>query len=162
MILTFSVGAFLVVFLIHIGIWRIKKPLRQTRVLLFIFFGFLFAEIVFLGIKDHFNGPVLIELLHISVIYTSMALGYIVFYSAMEVDSPSLRMVMAIHDEGSQGLERGLLDNLMTEDVLVKPRLMDLIRDEMVVFSDSKYKIAPKGRSLIKILNLYYGLIERK
>src|SRR5579862_3987265 len=99
----FAVGLFLVAFLVHWLIWRIRIPHRQTAALLAIFFGFLpiglaAMQALFRAMDwPDFNGW---ELLHISIFHTALSLAYIVVYSALEERSPSMTVLLHLAAAG--------------------------------------------------------------
>lgn len=144
-------------FIFHLGVWKVRLPKRQTRALLIIFFGALAAFFVF------FRGYASLSLqgcLSVGLFVVSLTLAYIITYSAMEVDSPSLVMVNAIAGAGPEGLPKGRFDEMMTDDVLVIPRIKDLLRDGHVYLEGGRYRLTPKGESFIRIFIFYRKLLR--
>lgn len=153
-------------FFIHLVVWRIRIPGRQTRVLKRIFAYTLFVCLLVIWclskfiIKPGFFEPLnFFEYLHISLFYLSLTLAYIVTYSGMEVDSPSLVMTMKIAASGTDGLSKEEFDESLPNDILVKPRVRDLVRDEMVTLDGEKYKITTKGAILAQLFIFYRRLL---
>ena len=83
------------------------------------------------------------ELLHVGVFFGALALAWIVTYTALPVDSPSLTMLLNIAAAGPAGLPAADLERLLTDEVLVRPRLEDLVRERMVEVRGGRY--APHG-----------------
>ena len=81
-------------------------------------------------------------------------------YSAIEVDSPSLVMINAIAKAGKEGLDEKLFYQMMNGDILIKPRINDLLNDKMAYLEGYKYKLTPKGRLLVRIFILYRKLLN--
>ena len=128
--------------LIHFALWRIRIPHRQTRALLLIFLGVLFfAAIIYPG---SFPSLVTIGFVHLS----AMA-AYIITYSAVEVDSPSLLIIKLV--AGNSSLTEAELHRTLGSEVLVLPRIADLVRDGHLTFSEGKYHLTNKGRGLASI-----------
>jgi len=92
--------------------------------------------------------------------FISLTLAYIITYSAIEADSPSLAIVLTINSAGSYGLEEEVLDKIMTNDILVKPRIRDLIIDKMVYVDGEKYKLTPKGLLLVRTFIFYRKILN--
>ena len=161
-ILFYGTGSIVIAFLIHLIIWKIRLPQNQTRALLQIFFGTLIVSISMLwkfsAYVTIFGIPAPVTnsgYLQLSFFFISAALAYIATYSALEVDSPSLVVVMNIAEAGSGGLERNTLEKKMGDDVLVIPRLGDLVASGMVSLEGQRYKIKPKGAFIARIFMVH-------
>jgi len=164
-------GSFLfsLAFIIHLIIWKIRVPKSQTTVLLKIFFGVLiFGIFILLANPSIILNSIFIPpenppaYLHICLFFTSLTLAYIVTYSALEVDSPSLVIVMIISNAGKEGLDKDVFDKCLTDDSLLKPRIKNLLRDKMVFMDREKYKLTPKGSLIAKIFLIYRNLLNIK
>lgn len=164
-ILLLGISIVSISFLIHLIVWKIRLPKRQTGSLLIIFFGILTVSLLCLRYAANFMEaryvPVnLSEYMQIIFFCASLSLAYVITYSALEADSPSLTMMRVIADAGPSGLEKERFNELMTDDILVKPRIRDLVRDGMVYLDAGRYKITPKGASFIKVFIFYRKLLN--
>ena len=130
-----------VAWIIHFIIWKIRLPQRQTRALLIIFLSvFLVAGAIYPG---PFSSLVMISFVHLS----AMA-AYVITYSAVEVDSPSLLIIKLI---ANRSLTEAELHGILDDKILILPRLQDLVRDRHLIFSDGKYHLTGKGLALASI-----------
>lgn len=150
----------------QILVWKIRIPRRQAKSLLVIFFViFIIASIfIFIAPKTFliFDIPVpqnVIEYLHISFFYFTFTMAYLITYSAVEVDSPSLIMTMAIQKAGKKGLPIESFEASMTDELLLIPRAQDLVHDQIAILEDGTYRLTPKGRILAKIFNYYRSFL---
>jgi hypothetical protein len=153
-------------FLLHVMLWKIRLPKRQIRMLVLIFFGVLIIGILSLwsfplplkalGLSAPYALP---EYIHIALFFISLTLAYVVTYSAIEVDSPSMMMVMQIDSAGPDGMEKVAFAKTMTNDILVKSRIKDLITAELTYMDGDKYKLTPKGVVLARIFIFYRKLL---
>ena len=94
---------FMAAFVLHVVVWRIRLPKRQTKALLFIFFGVLACgslllfkypgTIIILGLHPPVAVP---EYCRIWLYFVSLTLAYMITYSAIEADSPSLMIILKI------------------------------------------------------------------
>lgn len=165
-VLLWSVIIVCVAFAIHLAWWRIALPVRQTKWLLIIFFGTMAAVEALLYALHTFGISVfhaphgLPEYLHITLFVIAVTLAYMITYSAIEADSPSLVMVMSIARTGSQGLEKEAFYGMMTDDLLIKPRIRDLLTDQMAVLDRDTYRLTPKGVLFARIFILYRKLLK--
>lgn len=144
---------FSIAFILHFIIWKIRIPRRQTNALFAIFFGICILGI-FLFAKSGF-----FESLYIFVLFSSLTLAYIITYSAIEVDSPSLSLVTAFDNNAKAGLSREDISKFMTDSKLVIPRISDLVRDKLVYSDSGKFKLTAKGKNFIRIFILYRRLL---
>ncbi|MFA5848084.1 MAG: hypothetical protein WC855_14410 [Thermodesulfovibrionales bacterium] len=151
-ILLLSPILFLMAFILQLIIWKIRIPKRQIKVLLVIFFGTLFTGLLTLKIAP-FSIPGLavysprhpLEYLHISISFISLTLAYMITYSAIEADSPSLVMIRAVAKAGLGGLDKKEFEKTMNDELLVIPRVRDLLNDKMAYIDGDKYRLTPKG-----------------
>ncbi len=167
LVLIYSLLLFSTAFIFHIVLWKIRLPKRQTKVLLQIFFGTLMIGILSLNSIsllipgfDNLIPMKLPEYLHICLIFTSLTLSYMITYSALEADSPTLVMVMTIKNAGQEGLEKKEFDSMLNDDILIKPRIRDLITDKMAYLDGDKYKLSRKGVIFARIFIVFRRLLK--
>jgi hypothetical protein len=101
----------------------------------------------------------LFEYLHILFFNISFILAYMITYSAIEVDSPSIVIIMKIYKFGSEGVEQEKLENIVNDDLLIKSRLKDLLIDKMAYLENGKFKLTSKGNLLANIFIYYRKLL---
>jgi len=167
LVLSWGVIFFSSSFFLHIVIWRIKIPKRQIKILVLIFFGVLGLGQVFLLVGSNYFEYIseispdrIIDYFHISLFVTSLTLSYVITYSALEVDSPSLVMIKSIDDAGPEGLTNDDFIKAMSNDILVIPRVKDLVRDKMIYMNGEKYLLTQKGRWFILVFIYYRRLMN--
>jgi hypothetical protein len=155
-ILIYGTAIFFSAFLLHILIWRLRLPKRQTLAILKIFMLSLLIGLSF-GIDKGLNP---FELIHISIFVISLTLAYIITYSGIEADSPSLVMIIAIADKGVEGLPVERFYELMSDSLLVSPRLDDMLRDGLAFIDNDKYILTKKGRLFAQIFINFRALLK--
>jgi hypothetical protein len=155
-VLFWGIILFCCAFFVHLIVWRIRLPKRQTKTLLVIFFGTLLIGLFTLGSAKF----ILPEYLHIVLFVTSLTLAYMITYSALEADSPSLVMIMSIANAGITGLLKTQFEQRMTDDVLIIPRIQDLLRDQMIYEQEGKYKLTSKGLLFARIFIVYRHILN--
>lgn len=99
------------------------------------------------------------EWLRCAFFYVALVFAYITTYSAVEVDSPSLLIVLKIAEAGARGLRHEELLKALGDDVVVLPRLADLARGGMVTPAADKFFISAKGRFFCGIFVLFRRLL---
>ncbi|MDP8261796.1 MAG: hypothetical protein P9M13_00655 [Candidatus Ancaeobacter aquaticus] len=155
-----------VAFFLHVLLWNIRIPKHQVRSLLVLFFFTLIFGLfaIFLissmQIPDIFIITRMSVYLHVCFFYVSVVLVYIVTYPAIEVDSPSLVIIMSVAHARADGLAKDKLYTLLTNDVLVKPRVDDLIFEDMLTLDGDRLRITKKGSMFIRIFVMYRKIMN--
>lgn len=164
-IAAFGALIFLLGFMAHAALWRLRRPQNHTASLLVIFSSFFAAGIFFAAwLRDcslfDLRPPVgIFEWLRCTFFYVALVFAYLTTYSAVEVDSPSLLIVLKIAEAGGQGLRHEELLKALTDKVVVLPRLRDLVRGGMVKQAEDKFIISAKGRFFCGIFVLFRRLL---
>lgn len=153
-------------FAIQFIVWKLYLPKRQTRALLLIFFGVLVSGCAALWVKPGVSiwGVTAPEnwsvFSGIALYFTSFTLAYMITYSALEADSPSLVMVLKVADAGEAGLPKSNFHEHMNDALLVDPRLRDMVTDKMVVPDGDQYRLTTKGRNMAQLFIGYRNLLK--
>lgn len=153
----FCIALTMLAFVVHVVWWRIRVPHKQIPTLLLIFLSAFPASAVVGFIVPALAGamPVTIgEWLHVAVVYVPVSLAYVATYSAVEEDSPSLRIVRFVADAGAFGRSRDDLSTILNDDVLVGSRLRAMVRDGLVVESGGRYALTSRGLTLARVFTL--------
>ncbi|MDP2923151.1 MAG: hypothetical protein Q8O30_05455 [Candidatus Omnitrophota bacterium] len=158
---------FVLAFVIHLVIWKVcLAKINHTVVLLGIFLGTLIVVIIVSRTLQNslsykiFRLETGFDYLDFLILYGSLILAYIATYSAIEVDSPSLVIILNIAKAGPNGLDRIMLHNIMNDENLVMPRIKDLVNDKMVYFDNDRYKLSPKGILMAKVFALFRKILN--
>lgn len=132
-----------------------------------IFFGVLIGGIlIFWKFPEHFKffeiavPRTIHEYLQMSFLFISLTFAYIVTYSAIEVDSPSLVMVLTIAQAGLEGLDKYKLKQKIEQDILITNRVRDLLSGDLISFDGRLYRLRPKGAIIARIFIAYRKLLR--
>jgi len=154
-------------FVFHVVWWRLHLPKRQTKVLLLVFFAVLCAgsfiiqqytlKISIFGLHPPSD---ISEYFQLGIYFISLTLAYMITYSAIEADSPSLIIVMMISKAGKSGLSKEVLERDMGDSVLIAPRINDLLTDKMAEMREGKYLLTRKGLLVVRLFKFYRDLMR--
>jgi len=101
-------AAWLFAFVLHLTLWRWRLPKAQLKALLVIFalVWAVAALSILAGVAGagSFAAGSLVGFLYFCLTYWSAALCYVITYSAMEGDSPTLSLTRHLHRKGSDGV----------------------------------------------------------
>jgi hypothetical protein len=132
----------------HLVIWRIRLPRHQTRTLL-LTFATVFA--FWLITLASYPTP-LIDALQISLLYISVSFCYVITYSAVEGDSPTLSLVNLLAEKKDEGLPIDEIDEFVLQRPFVKARLAALIHSGLIRKENDLYIISGRPSLAFRII----------
>ena len=145
-------------FLLHLIRWRVALPTATMRALVVTFvFGTLGGLALVLLTAGIVPGlaPLLpsdpFGVLQALLLALALTAGYVMTYPAIEVESPTLVMIQAIARRGEEGLARTTLFAQLTDEVLVAPRVRDLLSDGLAVERGGRLYLSESGRRLVEL-----------
>lgn len=170
--ISWALGLATIALLVQFSLWKIALPRRQSRAIVVIFAGTT-ALGLFVNIVQPFGAAGGLYL-HSTYDFLAVALfqfatlcAYIITYSAVEVDSPSLLITLLIEkgrDSRQDRLHKSLterdLRSILNDDVLVRPRLRDLLRDGHLSAQNGQMQLTSKGRKFVAIFIAYRALLR--
>jgi MFS family permease len=145
-------------FLVHLAWWRLALPRRQRATLLALFFvgslvlspvvGLLFAKV---GLE-----PLSwIQWLNVALAVVAFTLAYVVTYSALEADSPTLSLVRHISASGAGGVGEEELRAFMASRPFVGARLSALVEEGMIHEREGRIHLADHPYTLFRLVLLH-------
>ena len=166
-VLFWGLALFAGAFFFQLIIWKIRLPDRQSKTLLQIFCGTFLGGLFIIWVAGlEFQAlnilppQSLSEYLHVSLFFISFTFAYLITYSAVEVDSPSLIMILAIQNAREVGLTKAEFERSNTDDILILPRINDLVHDKIAYLKGDKYRLTSKGILLARVFNSYRKLLN--
>jgi hypothetical protein len=162
-ILQWSLVLFLSVLLTHVLVWRIRKPRSPLKALLVIVLMVPATGLAilsgtagsssFLGLRAL---PNIAAYLHVLLFTTSAGLAYMVGYTLLEWDSPTLTIVRMIESAGSEGIgEADLLKRFHDQPSFLESRIETLMRSRILVEKDGRYVLSSGRHLFFRIILLY-------
>jgi len=153
--------------MIHIAWWRIRIPKREVLSILIIFSAVILtglsAILYFTDIIVGDNQSLvssIIHISHISFFYIIMMTIYIVIYTGLEDESPSLFLLLQILNSGKDGIEISKLYKSITNDTFIGPRIKFLIEEEMASVKDSRIIILSKGQKFLNVFRFIQNTLK--
>jgi hypothetical protein len=163
----FALGLFAAAFVIHLLLWRLRRPRREVPALLIIFQG---ALVVGLLAAPHLPGVSQFaptrpwEVCHVCLFHIAFSLSYTVAYSALALDSPTLTIIPFVAAAGERGRAREDLLRLVGNEQIVGTRFDALHAAGIIVLLDREtgaYVLTSAGRRwahLFRFLQRLYRL----
>ncbi|OIO38382.1 MAG: hypothetical protein AUJ75_02945 [Candidatus Omnitrophica bacterium CG1_02_49_10] len=150
--LSFGIGLFIVAIVIHIAVWRFRRPKNHIKALVFIFVVTLTAGL--LAFKKVNPSPSSV------LLFISLALAYISNYPAIEADSPSVSITLKIADAGLSGIKKEEIGAGISDDMLVLSKVRDLVSGGLISLKEGRYIVNQKGRLMARIFILSRRLMK--
>jgi hypothetical protein len=131
----------LVAWLLHLALWRVRLPKGQLKALLMIFLLVWVAAVFALWASGAALFGV-VGFLYFCLIYWSAALCYVITYSAMEGDSPTLSLTRHLHGKGAEGISHEEIEEFFRQRPFVGARVKALVTDNIFMEESGGYRLA--------------------
>ncbi|MFA5087878.1 MAG: hypothetical protein WC552_02450 [Candidatus Omnitrophota bacterium] len=103
------------------------------------------------------NAPVYFSSL---MLYVLLIPTYLIFYFGMNVESPSRRILVEVEGAGQMTYEE--ISAVIDNDLIISPRLNDLLKHGYLTFEGDAYRLTPSGMRVAQILDLYQRITGRE
>lgn len=150
---------FIICLFLHIIIWRWRYPKKRNVALFLIFIiipticiiaiiGINYFIFLSEGIKSiHFATS---DWLAVYLLHFALSLAYILSYPAVEAVSPSLSILLMLGASNHHGMLCEDLLHVFDDEVVLEPRIQDLIESGLVVKSDGYLTVTLHGSTFVK------------
>lgn len=161
-VLLTGIGLLFLSFCAQLVLWCIFIPRRQIRALLVLFF---LTPLTVIGVLKITGTPIVLatlsaaEIVRLAIFYVSCSLTYIVLYSAIEQQSPTLAIVSYVAKR-PHCTDADLVDRFGKGQEL-SHRIELLTRSEFVRDEGRRYRLSPAGRrfaTLFDAANRLFGI----
>jgi len=146
-----AAGALFIAWIVHLAIWRWRLPKAQLKALLVIFalVWVVAALSILAGVAGagSFAAGSLVGFLYFCLFYWSGALCYVITYSAMEGDSPTLSLTRHLHASGAEGVSHEEIEEFFRQRPFVGARVKALVTDDIFIEEEGGYRLSA-GRCL--------------
>ncbi len=159
-ILVSTAATFLVAFVLHLVWWRIKVPVHQLKALLVIF-GLIYVATTLAScilrptLFAVGEAGVILGWIYFSAFYWSAAFCYVITYSAMEGDSPTLSLTRELAKRGNRGMTRGEIEVFFAQRPFIGARIAALVKDGVLIPEEGGYRLAPGSYLFFRLILCY-------
>ena len=147
--------------IIQVIIWRIKVPERQTKCIIFINISVLMIFILFVyffQLQNFFISNIYI--FNFIIFHLITLMSYLITFSAIEADSPSLLILYLIYLKKTDGLLLEELYKILNDQVLIHTRINDLYAGNMAYKSNDRISLTSKGKFMAFMFYQYRKLLK--
>lgn len=162
-IICYPFALFILIFVLHILIWRVRRPEKQIISMFLIFViipDFLILAFFCVSQITGIGLLVLKDMLLILLLYTGLAGVYIQTYPSIQAGSPSLLIVHIIGRSKEPSNKKEIRERIQVENFIDR-RLADLEAEKLIRYreKDGSVTITRKGLILSDIFILYRRFI---
>lgn len=144
-IFLFTVLPLAAAFLVHFVWWQIGPPRRQLRTIFLLYVaGFVVAVAAGIVAPQWLAATSVVwwwSMVYIMVFYWAVALSYMITYSAMEGDSPTLALILELKKCGAQGFSRADLEHFFSRRPFLRARMQKLLEEGMLRKDGDGYRL---------------------
>ena len=156
---------FLVAFIVHVVLWRVRRPVNTTATIILVFVVSVSTVWLALSIFGIFQGltgflpqePVdkILSLL----LALALAVSYIMTYPALENDSPTLKLVYLIDQKGRTGATEEELFRSFSNKNTVEPSITEMISEGLVRMEGQSILLTERGHRLATIYRKWRDIL---
>lgn len=152
-----------IAFVTHVIWWRLKVPRRQSFTLAMLFLSVAVCGFAAIYAADLFSGELPLPRFLLAVlVFGGGSLVYLIFFSAMEEDSPSLTLIRLISEAGPRGIHRNDLMRVVERHSYIRVRIDLMVSDGMAVETPTGLRLVSHGLWLSWFVLFYRKLLARK
>jgi|FEC22Drversion2_1045045.scaffolds.fasta_scaffold00873_6 hypothetical protein len=161
-VLLYAAGLFALVLAIHVAWWRIKVPRQQLAALLGIILTSAAVGFTVLALVGQTRDGLPLPRLVLSImLFGSFGVVYLILFTALEADSPTLTILGLIASAGERGIHREELARAMGQHSYVRVRVDQMIADRMAIETPTGMRLGTHGLWLSSLVLLYRRLLGR-
>jgi hypothetical protein len=161
-----AIFLFILGFAVHLVIWRVKQPQATGQTLITTLVASIVGGAIVLwagariapGLQAWLPAS-LSEWLQAIVAGLTMAALYVMTYPALEVESPTLLMIDILARAEPVGLTKDELYRRLSDDVLVIPRIEDLLREDLATETGGRCRLTKRGRRLEQVFSVWRRIL---
>jgi hypothetical protein len=140
-------------FLVQLVVWRVALPRRQTHALLVLFGS---APVLVVGIAwatGHAPGFSAAQAFRVVLFYVSYALAYMVIYSAIENESPTLAIISHVAKAGAEGCDDADLSDRFGRGAAMTGRFALMESSGWVRSDGDRVRLSGEGRKYARFFD---------
>ena len=158
-----SAGALFIAWIVHLSMWRWRLPSAQLKVLVVIFavVWAVAALSVLAGLVRAGPSAVgsLVGFLYFCLIYWAAVFCYVITYSAMEGDSPTLSLTRHLHRRGEEGVSHEEIEDFFRQRPFVGARVKALVTDNVLIEEQGGYRLSPGSYVFFRVILRYRRVV---
>jgi hypothetical protein len=160
--LFFGFALFFAGCLVHIVLWRVKRPRDDFRGLAVCLLVLPGAGGILICLAGLLPAVTLRETLAGMAVTVALGASYIMYYPAAQAASPTMLVVIKIGRAGRTGITRAQLLKAFDDGLLCRQSIENLVHERFADERDGKLVVAPRGVFLLRMLGSWRGFLGLK
>lgn len=153
-----SLIGFLVALIIHVVWWRISLPGNTMKALFLLFL----AGLIIVGAGTAALSESLSATLYSLGIFGAGSLCYLITYTAIDSDSPTLTLVAAMAERGEHGMTAADIEAFIKARPFVKSRFDQMVRDGLLrADKEGRYELSGTSMTALRLFDTYRVVVKR-
>jgi hypothetical protein len=162
-VLIFCLASFLAAFLLHLLVWFIRVPANPFLAML-VWFAAVWVGIAGLcaflpGIPATWRPDGPWQWLAAALFHASGSLSYIILYSALEQDSPTITIVKFTDQAGPSGCAPDDYQQVITDDLIIHSRLRAMLDSQLARRHGDRLFLTRKGAFWDRLFGAWMKLL---
>jgi hypothetical protein len=159
--LLFGTGLAALAFFIHVVLWRVRVPRGEWRALVLVFtvIAVLAFSAVLISPRVARFGMSTPRLILAGLLFGGFGIVYLILFSALESDSPTLTMLQLVWQQRRSGITEGELADRSAERAYAQMRLQQMLRDGLAEQVGSRILATRRGRRVTLIVLAYCRIL---
>ena len=160
----FAFSLIIISFVIQVIWWRLTIPKKQTLIIIIIFltsFVIFFEPLYNLFYLKNLDERQTTIFIQVFLFYFLFLASYLIAYTALEKDSPTVKIILKIYKNKNGILLKNILP-FIDNKTFIKERLDDLISVKFIYLKKNKYFITNKGKFSLKCSFITQTIINQK
>ena len=147
-VLELGVLSFLLCLGLHIVVWHMRHPRKHLSALLAVF---LLPLLPFAALILRFcPNLTLLDLAAVGALHLALSCSYIQIYPAAQAFSPTLVILVLVHESMPAGMTRKDLLMRLNDDFLLGPRIQDLLDARLMHEAGGRFQLDPSGARFLQ------------
>lgn len=155
-----SLTGFLLTLIIHFAWWRIRLPDNTLGTLFRLSLAGLVAVTAVTGVL---TGGSLSATLYALCLFGAAALCYLITYTAIDSDSPTLTLVAAMASRDGRGMTAAEIEDFVDSRPFVRSRVDQMARDGLLqLHRDGTYELTGTSLTALRLFDAYRRVVNRR
>ncbi len=159
--LLFGTGLAVFAFFIHVLLWRVRVPRREWRALVLVFtvIAVLALTAVLISPRLARFGMSTPRLILAGLLFGGLGIVYLILFSALESDSPTLTMLQLVRQHRRSGITESELAHRSAKRAYARVRLQQMLRDGLAEQAGSRIRATRRGKRVTLIVLVYCRML---
>ncbi|TGN07975.1 hypothetical protein [Leptospira ilyithenensis] len=161
LIFLLTVSLFLFSFFLNAVVWRIRRPIQDTRAIFFLFTGVLVGFVV-LNLCLALINLTIWNWFHFVLFYLGITFAYMTTYNVIPQGSPTFTILMTVKKSKQAGVSTKDFEGLVTNEMFISSRIRELLFENQIEERGNRYYITEPGLKFLRIFLFIRKILKKE